>query len=87
MYNIDNDSGVKMESYIDNDNNNKWVKVNELTDNGGWFARSSDEEFYSANCNRPKDYVITNSGPIATFRADNIAFDFKNLSIREIEPA
>lgn len=87
MYNIDNGSGVKMESYIDNDNKNKWIKVNELTDNGEWFANSSDEEFNSANCNKPKDYVITNSGPIATFRADNIAFDFKNLSIREIEPA
>ncbi len=86
MYNIDNDTGVKMESYIDDNNDNVWKKVNEVTDEGGWFANSSDEEFNSANCNKAKDYVITNSGPIATFRADNIAFDFKNLSIREIQP-
>ena len=61
-------------------------KVNEITDDGGWFANSSDKEFNSANCDKPKDYVITNSGPIASFRADNIAFEFKNLSIREIQP-
>ncbi len=85
MYNIDNDTGVKMESYIDDNNTNQWRKVNEVTDQGGWFANSSDEEFNSANCGKSKDYIITNSGPIATFRSDNIAFDFKNLSIREIE--
>ena len=87
MYNLDNGTTVKMESYIDDNNDNVWKKVNEITDEGGWFANSSDEEFYSANCNKSKDYIITNSGPIASFRADNIAFDFKNLSIREIQPA
>jgi hypothetical protein len=87
MYNLDNDTSVKMESFIDDNNDNVWKKVNEITDEGGWFANSSDEEFNSANCNKTKDYVITNSGPIASFRADNIAFDFKNLSIREIQPA
>jgi hypothetical protein len=87
IYNIDNDTSVKMESYIDDYNDNVWKKVNEVKDEGGWFANSSDEEFNSANCNKAKDYIITNSGPIATFRADNIAFDFKNLSIREIQPA
>ena len=87
MYNINNNTGVKMESYVDVNNTNEWVKVNEVTDEGGWFANSSDEVFNSANCGKSKDYVITNSGPIATFRADNLAFDFKNLSIREINPA
>jgi hypothetical protein len=87
MYNQDNDTSVKMESFIDDNNDNVWKKVNEITDEGGWFANSSDEEFYSANCNKAKDYIITNSGPKASFRADNIAFDFKNLSIREIQPA
>lgn len=84
MYNINNDTGVKMETYIDVNNTNQWVKVTEVTDEGGWFANSSDEVFNSANCGKNKDYVVTNSGPIATFRGDNIAFDFKNLSIREI---
>ena len=36
-------------------------------DNGGWYARGSDKEFYSAGCGIAKDYIITNAGPIATF--------------------
>jgi hypothetical protein len=86
MYNLENDSSVKMESYLDVDANNKWVKVSEVEDNGEWYADTSDEEFYSVNCGKEKDYKITNSGPTATFRADNLIFDFKNLSIREIQP-
>lgn len=85
MYNINNDTGVKMETYIDDNNTNQWKKVNEVVDTGGWFANGSDKEFNSANCGKSKDYIITNGGPIATFRADNLAFDFKDLSIREIE--
>jgi hypothetical protein len=60
--------------------------VTNLTDDGGWPAKSSDEKFYSAGCNRPKDYIISNGGPIVTFRSDNIVWEFRNLSIREIQP-
>jgi hypothetical protein len=74
-----------MESYLDDGNNNKWKKVTELIDDGGWYARSSDKEFYSAGCGRPKDYIITNSGPIVTFRSDNVKWDFTDLSVREID--
>jgi hypothetical protein len=86
MYNINNNSAVKMESYLDINADNNWIKVSEVEDNGGWYADTSDEIFYSADCDRKKDYIITNSGPIATFRADNLVFDFKNFSIREIIP-
>ena len=86
MYNLKNDSSVKMESYLDIDANNNWKRVSEVEDNGGWYADTSDEEFYSVDCDREKDYIITNSGPIATFRVDNLIFDFKNFSIREIKP-
>jgi hypothetical protein len=85
IYNFDNNTAVKMESYIDNKDTNYWVQVTNLTDEGGWPAKSSDEKFYSAGCNRPKDYIITNGGPIVTFRSDNIVWEFKNLSIREIQ--
>jgi hypothetical protein len=84
IYNINNDTAVKMESYIDENANNNWRKVNELVDNGGWHANSPDHVFYSVDCNRPKDYVVTNSGPIVTFRSDNIIWQFKELSVREI---
>ncbi len=85
MYNLEDDSSVKMESYLDINANNRWEKVSDVTDNGKWYADTSDEEFYSADCGKEKDYIITNSGPTATFRADNLIFDFKNLSIREIK--
>ena len=86
MYNINNNKAVKMESYIDDNDNNIWKKVSEIVDNGGWFAKSSDIEFYSADCGRAKDYVITNSGPLVTFRSDNMMWDFSDLSVREIQP-
>jgi hypothetical protein len=86
MYNLESDSSVKMESYLDSDANNKWEKVSEVEDTGKWYADASDDEFYSVDCGKEKDYIVTNSGPIATFRADNLIFDFKNFSIREIKP-
>jgi hypothetical protein len=86
MYNINNDKAVKMESYLDYNSNNSWIKVTDIVDNGGWFANSPDSVFYSANCGYPKDYIVTNPGPIVTFRSDNMVWDFKNLSVREIDP-
>jgi hypothetical protein len=86
IYNINNDKAVKMESYLDDKNNNNWKKVTELIDNGGWYADTSDKVFYSANCGRPKDYIIINSDPIVTFRSDNMMWDFIDLSVREIPP-
>ncbi|MGA7044221.1 MAG: hypothetical protein WBY71_11165 [Nitrososphaeraceae archaeon] len=86
MYNINNNQAVKMESYLDDKNDNNWRKVTDIVDSGGWYAKSPDNVFYSANCGRLKDYIITNAGPIPTFRADNIAMNFKDLSIREIQP-
>jgi hypothetical protein len=45
-------------------------------DNGGWYARGSDKEFYSAGCGRAKDYIITNAGPIATFSLALVLLSF-----------
>ena len=86
IYNINNDKAMKMESYLDDKNNNNWKKVTELIDKDGWYADTSDKVFYSANCGRPKDYIITNSDPIVTFRSDNMIWDFIDLSVREIQP-
>jgi hypothetical protein len=89
MYDIvlgNNITAVKLESYIDLNNNGSWIKVTDIIDSGGWYARTPDSEFFSAGCGKPKDYVVTNSGPIATFRADYMILDFRDLSIREIQP-
>jgi hypothetical protein len=71
---------VKMESWIDYNNNGKWVKVNEFIDKGDWGNSGK-------KCDGKKDQIITWGGPIATFRwdkADDV--DFKNFSVREIYP-
>lgn len=86
IYNFNNDTNVKMESYFDNYANNSWAKVADVVDNGGWYANTSDEIFYSVDCGKPKDYIVTNPGPVVAFRSDNIVWDFKNLSVREILP-
>jgi len=86
MYNINNDSAVRMQTYLDDDANNHWRKVADVVDDGGWYADNPNDVFYSANCGRSKDYIVLNSGPYATFRSDNMIWDFKDLSVREIQP-
>jgi len=85
MFNIDNNTAVRLQTYLDDGATNHWKKVADLVDNGGWYAIAPDDLFYSANCGRSKDYIIFNAGPIATFRSDNMIWDFKDLSIREIQ--
>jgi len=86
VYNLNNDTAVKMESYLDDKADNHWLKVTDLTDNGGWYANSPNDIFYSANCGKAKNYIITNGGPLAVFRSDNMTWNFKDLSVREITP-
>jgi hypothetical protein len=70
---------VKLESWLDDNNDNTWEKINEKTDNGGW---GSD----GAHCGGAPDQLITWGGPTATFRWDTATdVDFKNLSVREIQ--
>jgi hypothetical protein len=85
MFNISNDSAVRLQTYLDDTATNHWRKVADVVDNGGWYADTPNDLFYSANCGRSKDYIVTNPGPIATFRSDNMIWDFKDLSIREIQ--
>lgn len=85
MFNINNDTAVRLQTYLDDGASNHWKKGADVVDNGGWYAGTPNDLFYSANCGRSKDYVILNGGPIATFRSDNMIWDFKDLSIREIQ--
>jgi hypothetical protein len=69
---------VKLELWIDDgDETNNWKKVTEYIDDGEW---ETDE----SHCDRPDDYRI-DSGTRASFRVDNSEFEFKKLSVREIE--
>ena len=79
VYNLPNGS-VKLESYIDKDDNNQWMEVAELLDRGNW---GNDMIHCSA-----KTYgaVISWGSPMIIFKSDYITYDFKNLSVREIAP-
>ena len=82
-YNVDiggGKLGVKLEAWLDDDNNNNWVKVNEYTDKGGW----GDE---GGECNGADDQILTWGGPIVSFRWDNVDdCKWKKFSVREIDP-
>src|SRR5919108_617633 len=57
-----------------------------LIDNGGWNANEPDLLFFSANCGKAKDHILTSGGPLAIFRSDNMTWNFRDLSVREIQP-
>jgi hypothetical protein len=77
-YDLDGDD-VKLELWIDDGNEqNQWKKATEYVDDGDWEVSGSD-------CDRSDDDIIE-EGTRGGFRVDDSKFDFKDLSIREIEP-
>ena len=79
VYNLPN-GNMKLESYVDKNNNNQWEKVQELTDSGNW----GDD---MTHCDASKDGAqITWGSPMAIFKSNGVTYDFKKLSLREITP-
>ena len=82
MYNLvqDDKTAVKLELWVDEKNNNDWIKAAERVDNGGWGNTGSE-------CGGKPDQIITWGGPIASFRWDGATdVDIKKFSVREIAP-
>lgn len=82
MYNIvkDGKTSVKLESWIDKNNNGQWVKLDEYEDKGGLGSQGGE-------CKGKSDQIMHWGGPISTFRWDGASdVDIKNLSVREIQP-
>ena len=80
VYDLPN-GDVKLELWIDDgDMTNNWEKVTELTDTGNLAVEGGDD------CGRPATDQI-DSGTRVTYRVDNMDFDFKKLSAREIQAA
>jgi hypothetical protein len=80
MYNTDEagKTGVKLEIWLDKENTNHWIKVNERVDTGGWGNNGRE-------CGGTPDQIITWGGPIATFRWDSASdVDIRDFSVREI---
>jgi hypothetical protein len=69
MYNIviagqqggSNTTVVKLENWVDKNNDGTWVKVGETTDAGGWGVDGT-------HCGGAPDQLVSWGGPIATFR-------------------
>src|SRR5438093_663130 len=82
MYNIvQNDKiSVKLELWVDKNNNNNWIKATEKIDKEGWGNNGRE-------CGGKPDQIITWGGPIAAFRWDGATdVDIKKFSVREIVP-
>lgn len=78
VYNLPN-GNVNLQNWLDPHSNNNWIKIGQFVDQGGWGKDGT-------KCGGVPDHIITWGSPMATFRWDNISLDFRNLSIREIEP-
>ncbi|MGB8132636.1 MAG: hypothetical protein WCE99_00460, partial [Nitrososphaeraceae archaeon] len=82
VYNTDQNGTFypTMEMWIDETNNDTWKKVHEYTDKRAWGSTMN-------RCGGAPDQLITWGSPVATFRWDDTAdVDFRNLSVREIDP-
>jgi F5/8 type C domain len=79
VYNLP-DGSVKLESYVDKDNNNNWQKATEFVDKGNW----GDD---MTHCNARTDgAAITWGSPMIIFKSNGVTYDFKNFSVRQIVP-
>ena len=78
MYNLP-DGTVKLENWLDPFLNNSWMKIAKYQDKGGWGEDGN-------KCQGNDDHIITWGSPIVTFRWDDALVDFRNLSVREIQP-
>jgi len=82
---------VKLETWMDltnGTNGGSWTKMNEYTDNSGWYASYYYPGYSPSNwpCPQvPKNYVINHPTPYIFVRADSVKeIDYKSFSIREI---
>ncbi|HEX2305348.1 MAG TPA: discoidin domain-containing protein [Nitrososphaeraceae archaeon] len=79
VYNLP-DGSVKLESYVDKDNNNNWQKATELVDKGNW---GDDMTHCDARTNGA---AITWGSPMTIFKSNGVTYDFKKFSVRQIVP-
>ena len=78
-HNANNNIFVKLEIWLDDNNDRKFEKVFEHIDSGGWGPAG-------ISCGGKPNMIITWGGPIVIYRWDNAPdVDFRHLSVREIE--
>jgi hypothetical protein len=79
VYNLP-DGSIKLESYIDKDNNNNWQKATEMVDKSNWGNDMT-------HCNgKSAGSTIPWGSPMVIFKSNGVTYDFKKLSVRAIVP-
>ena len=92
LRNFHGDGAVHMETWVDPVATGAWARVFEVDDSGGWPAKPLPGGQPALNgCDGApfhyaEDQLITWAGPHVTFRADNLAYDLRSASVREVEP-
>ncbi len=87
IYNIDNNTKVKLELYIDSTsqgvpiNGGDWKKVGEVTDDGNWPAASGT--ISGCSYSDPKTIITEGHGTVL-MRTDGDGAEYKMVTIREI---
>src|SRR5574339_427352 len=86
IFNINNNTHVKGEIWIDKDDTNTWVKADSFVDDGGWgsFAGACYSGEGDVQSAQPPDYIGIHGGPLVFFKWEN-QVEFKKLSVREID--
>ena len=79
VYNMP-DGNIKLESYVDKDNNNHWEKAAEMIDKSDW-----GNDMTYCNAPTPGEKILWGS-PEIIFKTNEKVFDFQKLSVREIIP-
>ncbi|MGE0550933.1 MAG: discoidin domain-containing protein [Kofleriaceae bacterium] len=88
---------VRMQNYIDTDvtdangnlvPKNNWKLASTVEDRGGWSTSGDD---YESSCGWPRDAILskpggTSTANLAAWRSDGTTWQWKYLSVREIEP-
>ncbi|MDX1372535.1 MAG: hypothetical protein R3321_08685, partial [Nitrososphaeraceae archaeon] len=82
IYNLPNND-VKQEFWIDKENNGKWEKVYEFTDEGGFGQKGQSGP---EKCGGKWDQRYTWGSPIVMIKWNQADVQFKDLSVREIVP-
>jgi hypothetical protein len=87
LRNMSGDKQVKQELYVDDKGDGSFTKVSEASDTGNWTAGNPNlNGCTAAPFNYSVNEVVTWAGPWAAFRVDNLSYDMKWMSVREVDP-
>ena len=87
VYNFDNNSTVKLESFVDTKNEGKgpYVKVHEKIDDGKWGINSGKAKMNECGA-ITKGAIISWGSPKMILKTNNLDFDLYDIEVREIIP-